>query len=769
MKNQRIRNIGYRRKIYLLTVSVCLLVVSVILWFMYAHTRNTMLRRQIESNVELLEQTVDNIDYMVGILNATTYSIYNDTNVRQLMYMDEPEEFYDYIRLVNTIADNTIAVNPAIHSTYIYNEKAGTFFSTYRGMYYLDADFAQRQQAQQLFRQGYPVLRELDGELVCTQAITDSYTADSEPRCSVFVNYRFDWMLNNMNVTVQPENGETLLVVDNEGKCIDAAQKNLRSDSELSREVLGLDGSMTGGESKQMRLDGTDYLVSLGVCNLTGWRVYKLVPLRSVTQDIRVLFRTMVVVNLIAIAAVIALYYGVTQILYRPVNKIVNMLPETARNRSRDEFSLVESYYLQQLSEIRTLRKTSETNSKLLEEPIVNRLLYQSHRLSEREFAELYQIYRFHIAFDRPYQICVLSFDQPELLAKRFDVSKDKMLVLMLIKELIHDCVGAEYPFDYAYSNDECMTVLLQTDEQADQQKLLLTIRRLQKVMTEKFGSKVSAGLSEPMQQFQNVSAGYRQAMDALQYRMVYGKGSVVTQQLLRQPRKPLSAYDTRAEKQMLSALENSQYRSAVRAIDPFVQELSSLDYPSIQVALSLFVGHFKRMVYTRNETQSVPMELESITEILSENSVRYLEDLPQILGTVFEFLESADRQQPDPKATLTEQACAIIAAEFANPSLSAGYLADQVGLTAVQLGKLFKKHCGKTIPEYITDYRLEKAVTWMKNSNLTVSEIAQRCGYQNESYFFRVFKEKYGITPRQYEKQHREGYEKRESEHEPH
>lgn len=769
MKNQRIRNIGYRRKIYLLTVSVCLLVVSVILWFMYAHTRNTMLRRQIESNVELLEQTVDNIDYMVGILNATTYSIYNDTNVRQLMYMDEPEEFYDYIRLVNTIADNTIAVNPAIHSTYIYNEKAGAFFSTYRGMYYLDADFAQRQQAQQLFRQGYPVLRELDGELVCTQAITDSYTADSEPRCSVFVNYRFDWMLNNMNVTVQPENGETLLVVDNEGKCIDAAQKNLRSDSELSREVLGLDGSMTGGESKQMPLDGTDYLVSLGVCNLTGWRVYKLVPLRSVTQDIRVLFRTMVVVNLIAIAAVIALYYGVTQILYRPVNKIVNMLPETARNRSRDEFSLVESYYLQQLSEIRTLRKTSETNSKLLEEPIVNRLLYQSHRLSEREFAELYQIYRFHIAFDRPYQICVLSFDQPELLAKRFDVSKDKMLVLMLIKELIHDCVGAEYPFDYAYSNDECMTVLLQTDEQADQQKLLLTIRRLQKVMTEKFGSKVSAGLSEPMQQFQNVSAGYRQAMDALQYRMVYGKGSVVTQQLLRQPRKPLSAYDTRAEKQMLSALENSQYRSAVRAIDPFVQELSSLDYPSIQVALSLFVGHFKRMVYTRNETQSVPMELESITEILSENSVRYLEDLPQILGTVFEFLESADRQQPDPKATLTEQACAIIAAEFANPSLSAGYLADQVGLTAVQLGKLFKKHCGKTIPEYITDYRLEKAVTWMKNSNLTVSEIAQRCGYQNESYFFRVFKEKYGITPRQYEKQHREGYEKRESEHEPH
>lgn len=769
MKNQRIHSIGYRRKIYLLTVSVCLLVVSAILWFLYAHTRNTMLRRQIESNDELLEQSVSNIDYMVGILNATTYSIYNDTNVRQLMYMDEPKEFYDYIRLINTIADNTIAVNPAIHSTYVYNEKAGTFFSTYRGMYYLDEDFAARQQAQQVFCQSYPILRDLDGELVCTQAIIDSYTAQAEPRCSVFVNYRFDWMLNNMNVGIQPENGETLLLVDNEGKCIDAAQKNLRERSELGAEILGLDGSMSGGQSQQMELCGTEYLVSLGVCNLTGWRVYKLVPLKAVTRDIRALFRTLLLVNLIAVAAVIALYYGVTQILYRPVNKIISMLPETIRGRSRDEFSLVESYYLQQLNEIRTLRKTSETNRKLLEEPIVNRLLYQSHRMSEREFAELYQIYRFHISFDQPYQICVLAFDQPELLAERFDGTKDKVLVLMLIRDIIRECVGARYSFDYAYSNDECMTVLLQVDEQADQQALSEIVRQLQKTLAEKLGSRVSAGLSSPLRQFQNVSAGYRQAMNALQYRMVYGKGSVISQQMLRQPRKALSAYDVRAENQMLSALENGQYHSAVRAIAPFVQELAVLDISSIQVALSLFISHFKRMVYTRNEIQRVPLEMERIAELLDERSIHYLEELPQLLGTVFEYLESAELQKPDPKATLVEQACAIVAAEFSNPSLSASYLADQVGVTAVQLGKLFKKHCGKTIPEYITDYRLEKAVAWMKNSNLTVSEIAQRCGYQNESYFFRVFKEKYGITPRQYEKQQREGYEKRESEHEPH
>ena len=47
----------------------------------------------------------------------------------------------------------------------------------------------------------------------------------------------------------------------------------------------------------------------------------------------------------------------------------------------RDEFSLVESYYLQQLNEIKELRRISEANAVLLEEPIINRLLYRSESL----------------------------------------------------------------------------------------------------------------------------------------------------------------------------------------------------------------------------------------------------------------------------------------------------------------------------------------------------------------------------------------------------
>ena len=121
----------------------------------------------------------------------------------------------------------------------------------------------------------------------------------------------------------------------------------------------------------------------------------------------------------------------------------------------RDEFSLVESYYLQQLNEIKELRRISEANAVLLEEPIINRLLYRSESLPEHEFSELYRIYRFHISFQQPYLVCVCAFDQMEQLSTKFDLSKDKMLMLLLIKDVIKESRSPHYQYDYSYSNDE--------------------------------------------------------------------------------------------------------------------------------------------------------------------------------------------------------------------------------------------------------------------------------------------------------------------------
>ena len=45
----------------------------------------------------------------------------------------------------------------------------------------------------------------------------------------------------------------------------------------------------------------------------------------------------------------------------------------------------------------------------------------------------------------------------------------------------------------------------------------------------------------------------------------------------------------------------------------------------------------------------------------------------------------------------------------------------------------------------------LGKAVEWMEGKKASISEIASRVGIENETYFYKMFKRRYGMTPRQY------------------
>jgi AraC-like DNA-binding protein len=62
-----------------------------------------------------------------------------------------------------------------------------------------------------------------------------------------------------------------------------------------------------------------------------------------------------------------------------------------------------------------------------------------------------------------------------------------------------------------------------------------------------------------------------------------------------------------------------------------------------------------------------------------------------------------------------------------------------------------FKKITGVTPKEYLTDLKLSKAKDMIKHTSIT--DAAFDLGYENISYFISLFKNKYGMTPKQYKK----------------
>lgn len=81
---------------------------------------------------------------------------------------------------------------------------------------------------------------------------------------------------------------------------------------------------------------------------------------------------------------------------------------------------------------------------------------------------------------------------------------------------------------------------------------------------------------------------------------------------------------------------------------------------------------------------------------------------------------------------------------------ISLNYVAENVNLTPAYISYIFKKETGQTLVKYITDVKMMKAKIMLEEGTLKIVQIAKACGYENQSYFNRLFKNYYGITPKQ-------------------
>ena len=66
---------------------------------------------------------------------------------------------------------------------------------------------------------------------------------------------------------------------------------------------------------------------------------------------------------------------------------------------------------------------------------------------------------------------------------------------------------------------------------------------------------------------------------------------------------------------------------------------------------------------------------------------------------------------------------------------------------------KYFKQYMGVPFTQYLNEFRLEKAAGMLLTTTEPVTAVAQRCGFDNISYFNRLFRRKYRKTPGEYRK----------------
>ena len=84
---------------------------------------------------------------------------------------------------------------------------------------------------------------------------------------------------------------------------------------------------------------------------------------------------------------------------------------------------------------------------------------------------------------------------------------------------------------------------------------------------------------------------------------------------------------------------------------------------------------------------------------------------------------------------------------------VSVDTLAEHFGVNRSTIFRLFKNAFGISPKEYIDKLRFEKACQLLSNKNLKIKEIANSCGFDNQCYFSTAFQKHFGMTPSHWRK----------------
>jgi len=95
------------------------------------------------------------------------------------------------------------------------------------------------------------------------------------------------------------------------------------------------------------------------------------------------------------------------------------------------------------------------------------------------------------------------------------------------------------------------------------------------------------------------------------------------------------------------------------------------------------------------------------------------------------------------------------INARLNDSDLSVDMIAEEVGISRVHLHRKMKELTGQTPHDFIRNIRLKRAATLLAGQGMNVTEVMYACGFSSSASFSTLFKKFYGMSPRDYMREH--------------
>lgn len=146
-----------------------------------------------------------------------------------------------------------------------------------------------------------------------------------------------------------------------------------------------------------------------------------------------------------------------------------------------------------------------------------------------------------------------------------------------------------------------------------------------------------------------------------------------------------------------------------------------------INAFVFLFIG-FTGLIIQRNSNRKEKIEPSMSEKLVTERS-----------------------SEPKSEIAPIDKMESYIQEHYDNPELDAKILSKATGVSTREMGKIFKTSTGLSFKSYLNRVRLNEVKQLLKSSDLSISEIAYRCGYNQIPHFNRIFKKDTGLSPKEF------------------
>ncbi len=198
---------------------------------------------------------------------------------------------------------------------------------------------------------------------------------------------------------------------------------------------------------------------------------------------------------------------------------------------------------------------------------------------------------------------------------------------------------------------------------------------------------------------------------------------------------------------QFSKAFEQEDHEMAKNTVKKLLNHCSKASLKTFKQCIVPFIIILIRQM---NESGHISERLPSTatTGFDTLNAIDSIEKLELwFFDTIDKSLEVI-RKRKESFHLLVQRTLDIIKRDYYNTDLSLKIIAADFKVSPAYLGQLFREATGKYFNDYLTETRLRASRALLLDTDLKIREILYRIGISNQSYFNRIFKKAYGLSP---------------------